>query len=73
MVGDLLRFHLKEGAPRERVLYLLGEPDEKEREKDGQEYRYFLGACSGFQIDSDYLSVYFDASGRMVGAQCWQS
>ena len=74
MAGDLLRFHLKDGASRERVLALLGQPGSNEKLSDGTEiYRYSLGSCSGFRIDTDYLDVHLDRSGTVLQARVWQS
>jgi hypothetical protein len=74
MAGDLLRFHLRPGMPRAAVVRLLGPPDLKDRTEGGEEvYRYDLGACSGFQVDTDYLDVVFDGAARVVKAYCWQS
>jgi hypothetical protein len=61
MAGDIKDRLLTRDMLREDVVRLLGQPDGHSTE---QEYEYFLGLCSGFQIDYDILHVYFDASGH---------
>jgi hypothetical protein len=79
MARNLVEQHLKSGMGRAAVINLLGRPDRfyydpPARSTDGSEtLNYGLGTCSGFRIDNDYLTIEFDASGRLVRAWIWQS
>ncbi len=82
MVEDLMANHLVKGIAKEKVKQLLGQPF---RTESGGMFGDFLpqsvkliwiypiGSWSGFQIDSDFLSVAFDKDGTLVKAWRWQS
>ncbi|MCC2668438.1 MAG: hypothetical protein K0Q72_909 [Armatimonadetes bacterium] len=85
MTSDLLRRHLKKGTGRQEVLALLGKPDQRKThqgkplvegagsERTREILRYSLGNWSGLRMDTDYLDLAFDESGRLIGAWVWQS
>lgn len=68
MAHDVQKNILHVGLAREKVEALLGKPDSIK----GDVHEYFLGMCSGLQIDFDTLNVYFNAEGRLTKAQIVQ-
>jgi hypothetical protein len=68
MAHDIKTNILRTGLTKTEVERLLGEPDFNRIDV----HEYFLGTCSGFQIDFDTLDVQFDSEGRLVKVQVVQ-
>lgn len=68
MAHDIQNNVLHVGLTRERVEALLGKPDSIKSDV----YEYFLGMCSGLQIDFDTLDAHFNAEGRLTKVQIVQ-
>jgi hypothetical protein len=69
MVRSLLRTRRLEGLVEKQVIDLLGEADSNEGYdiwNDRRVWEYYIGPCSGFQMDTDGLVMSFDASGGVA-------
>lgn len=73
MLDDLLTNHLRAGMTREEVRAMLGPANGSSKFGVPREWSYGLGAWSGMRMDGDYLSVVFDARGRVERFWAWQS
>ena len=65
MGRDLLRWLSVRAPSRDVIGGILGAPDEVHVDEDGSTLEYYLGFCSGFRIDPDYLVLRFDESGSL--------
>ena len=61
MVEDLKHNHLRIGTHKRDVLFLLGDPEIKDRGV----WMYNLGAWSGLRWDDDYLHIQFDRAEKI--------
>jgi hypothetical protein len=71
MIDDLTASHLHRGMAKTAVRDLLGPPGEIGF-SDAGAYDYCLGMWSGFGIDYEWLSLFFDRQGRLAEWSVWQ-
>jgi len=85
MLRSLVKEHHLIGMKRSEVLTLLGRPDGTNNSihsrgvlgsqnfNEASTWHYVLGAYSGFGVDFDILSLYFDKTGKVERWAVWQS
>jgi hypothetical protein len=74
LADDLVRCKQLQGKSYRQVIALLGRPSESSRQAKTHDADWILGAerDSLFQVDSEYLSLRFDAADRLRSARLTQ-
>ncbi len=65
MMDDLERNYIKKGMDRFEIVKLLGTPAYDTVDRP-MEYTYEIGSNPGFHMDSYFLVIKFDSTGRLV-------